>query len=115
MSAWLLPVRGVRQGTRTFRQSASLVLGRGRRRWNNKARQSAPESDCLEYLRRQFLLRGCEVLSKKAERIRATDIAKIYARNPVARSSRTCYLCAKTTDGLFGDNVGRFPSLFERA
>src|SRR5216684_1465383 len=71
------------------------------RRWRRKniPGNRASESDCLEYLERQFLLGGGEVLSKKAECIRQTDIAKICTCNPVARCSWTDYLRAKSTNG----------------
>src|SRR6266404_2819518 len=65
---------------------------------NNVSGRDAYESNCLEYLQGQFLLRGCEVFAPKTEPIRATDIAEIYARDSMARCSWTRYFCWKPTD-----------------
>jgi len=87
------------------------ILG-GRRRKNIPPRR-ASESNCLKYLQRQFLLRGCEAFSPKTKRSRVTNVAEINARDAVTWRSWTDYLCAKSTDGLVNDDICRFLFFFE--
>src|SRR5260370_13307192 len=85
----------------------------GRR--NNISRQSASESNCLEYSQGQLLLGGCEVFAPTTEPIRETDIAKIYCRGSMARRSWTNYFCRTPADGLMRDSIISFPGSFAAA
>jgi len=91
----------------------SLHVLEGRRRKNVPGRR-ASESNCLKYLQRQFLLRGCQVFSPKAKRCRVTNIAEINARDALTWRSWIDYLCVKSTDGLVNDDICRFLFFFER-